>query len=100
MKRESVILFLLAAVLCLTAAATLLALPEAPTVLNIPWWTTDSGGNTSKGGTFGLSGTAGQADAGQMSGGTYTLTGGFWNRRTGAVGGGEPLRVYMPIIVK
>ncbi len=32
----------------------------------------------STGGTFELGGTIGQADAGAMTGGTYTLTGGFW----------------------
>ena len=32
----------------------------------------------STGGEYELSGTIGQADAGEMSGGTYSLTGGFW----------------------
>lgn len=47
----------------------------------IPWYTMDGGGgtSTSAGGTFELSGTIGQPDAGQvMSGGSFTLTGGFW----------------------
>jgi hypothetical protein len=103
MKRERVLLFLflLAVVLCLTAVATLLASPDEPTVLTIPWWTVDGGGGTSKGGSFGLSGTAGQADAGQMSGGTYTLSGGFWVRRTAAVAAVEtPLKVYLPFVTK
>lgn len=100
MKPKRVILFLLVAVLCLTAVATLLALPESPTALTIPWWTTDGGGGTSKGGSFGLSGTAGQADAGQMSGGSYTLTGGFWNRQTGGISGGETFKLYVPFIRK
>jgi hypothetical protein len=37
------------------------------------------GGGTSTGGTYQVSGTIGQADAsGAMSGGSYSLTGGFW----------------------
>lgn len=32
----------------------------------------------STGGEFELSGTIGQPDAGKMSGGDFTLTGGFW----------------------
>jgi hypothetical protein len=42
-----------------------------------------------------LRGTAGQADAGTMSGGEYVLMGGFW-------GGANvlPYDVYIPLIVK
>ena len=100
MKHKRILLLLLATVLCLTAVATLLALPAAPTSLTIPWWTTDGGGDTSKGGPFSLSGTAGQADAGRRTGGSYTLVGGFWNRQTGEIGGGKPLQVYLPFIRK
>jgi len=43
------------------------------------WWTIDGGGvMRSTGGDFELSGTIGQPDAGSMSGGHFTLTGGFW----------------------
>jgi hypothetical protein len=47
----------------------------------IPWHTIDGGGGmNSSGGSFTLSGTIGQPDASQtvMSGGGFTLTGGFW----------------------
>jgi hypothetical protein len=40
--------------------------------------TVDSGGATSSAGSYTLSGTAGQPDAGQMTGGNYELSGGFW----------------------
>jgi len=41
--------------------------------------TIDGGGTmNSTGGNFELSGTIGQPDAGSMSGGSFTLTGGFW----------------------
>ena len=36
------------------------------------------GSGTSAGGTFALSGTIGQPDAGAMTGGSYSLAGGFW----------------------
>ena len=48
----------------------------------IPWWTVDGGSTTSTGGTYSLAGTIGQPDASSfsnpMSGGSYTLVGGFW----------------------
>ena len=46
---------------------------------DIDWFTIDGGGEMfSTGGTYTLSGTIGQPDAGEMSGGSYNLTGGFW----------------------
>lgn len=46
----------------------------------ITWYTIDAGGTSSAvGGSFELSGTIGQPDAGaQMSGGQFSLLGGFW----------------------
>ena len=45
----------------------------------IDWHTVDGGGEMwSTGGAFELGGTIGQPDAGAMTGGTYSLTGGFW----------------------
>ena len=46
--------------------------------VSIPWHTIDGGGGTSTGGEYGVSGTIGQPDAGVMSGGSFTLAGGFW----------------------
>src|SRR3981189_3685837 len=45
---------------------------------SIDWFTIDGGGGTSTGGVYSVSGTIGQPDAGHMSGGTFTLDGGFW----------------------
>ena len=46
---------------------------------DLSWTTIDGGGVMfSTGGDFGLFGTIGQPDAGEMTGGIYTLTGGFW----------------------
>jgi hypothetical protein len=45
---------------------------------SIDWFTIDGGGGTSTGGVYSVSGTIGQPDAGHMSGGNYTIDGGFW----------------------
>jgi hypothetical protein len=46
---------------------------------SIDWYTIDGGGGTSTGGVYSVTGTIGQPDAGAlMSGGNYTLQGGFW----------------------
>ncbi len=61
---------------------------------DLTWNTIDSGGYMfSMGGAYSLGGTIGQPDAGTVSGGAYTLTGGFWVD----VGGN---RLYLPLIVK
>jgi len=45
----------------------------------IDWHTIDGGGGRSTGGAYSVSGTIGQPDAGvAMTGGNYSLTGGFW----------------------
>jgi hypothetical protein len=45
---------------------------------SIDWFTVDGGGGTSTGGVYSVSGTIGQPDAGQMTGGNYGIDGGFW----------------------
>lgn len=64
-------------VLVVAAAGTALG---GGTGFEIPWYTIDGGGvMNSSGGSFDLSGTIGQADAGQvMTGGNFSMTGGFW----------------------
>jgi len=47
--------------------------------IELDWFTVDGGGDYSAGGSFELEGTIGQPDAGTMSGGTFSLTGGFWS---------------------
>ena len=47
---------------------------------SIDWYKIVGGGGTSTNGQYSLSGTIGQPDAsGAMSGGNYSLTGGFWS---------------------
>jgi hypothetical protein len=45
---------------------------------SIDWFTIDGGGGTSTGGVYSVSGTIGQPDAGHMTGGNFSLDGGFW----------------------
>jgi hypothetical protein len=46
----------------------------------IDWYKVAGGGGTSTGGTYQVSGTIGQHDAGgPMTGGQYSVTGGFWS---------------------
>ncbi len=46
---------------------------------SIDWYKVAGGGGTSTGGTYQVSGTIGQPDAsGAMTGGSYSLTGGYW----------------------
>jgi hypothetical protein len=44
----------------------------------IDWHSINGGGGTSTGGVYSITGTVGQPDAGVMSGGAYSLIGGFW----------------------
>jgi hypothetical protein len=88
--RNSFKSFLLLAGL-LTSAAISHAQP-----FDISWYTIDGGGGSSSGGTFSLSGTIGQPDAGHMSGGNFTLDGGFWGIFAAVQTPGAPLLTIQP----
>jgi hypothetical protein len=56
------------------------SIPVQAQQYSIDWYKVAGGGGTSTGGTFQVSGTIGQPDAsGAMTGGNYSLTGGFWS---------------------
>lgn len=62
---------------------------------SIDWFTIDGGGGTSTNGQYSVSGTIGQPDAGHMSGGNYTVDGGFWGIVAAVQTPGSPkLRVF------
>ena len=63
---------------------------------DISWYTIDGGGGSSSGGTFSLSGTIGQPDAGHMAGGNFTLDGGFWGIFAAVQTPGAPLLTIQP----
>lgn len=66
---------------------------------DLTWSTVDGGGYTfSIGGEYSLGGTIGQPDAGEMGGGDYTLSGGFWGGIVTIVE--ELYHIYLPLILK
>ena len=69
------------------------ALAQNGVPYDLGWWTADAGGYTA-GGAYALRGTIGQPDAGTMSGGDYTLTGGFWP------GAAVRHNAYLPLVVR
>ena len=79
--------------LCLILAA--IPALAATQALEITRYTVDGGGGFSKGGAYSLGGTLGQPDAGLLSGGVYTLAGGFWNE---ALPGTPQPRLYLPLV--
>ena len=46
---------------------------------SIDWYKVAGGGGTSSGGAYAVSGTIGQPDTALMTGGNFTLQGGFWS---------------------
>ena len=62
----------------------------------INWWSVDGGGDSSQGGGYTLIGTIGQPDAGAMSGGNYTLYGGFLPGGTLL----ERVELYLPLVIQ
>ena len=68
----------LGSVCCLLAAGLGPALPAQAQPYSLDWYKISGGGGTSTGAQYSVSATIGQPDAGSMSGGRYTLEGGFW----------------------
>jgi hypothetical protein len=76
MKRGSLYLLLWACAASVASAQS----------LEINWFTIDGGGGASTGASYSLSGTIGQPDVGEMSGGNFSVTGGFWSLSAGPSG--------------
>ncbi|HOT90095.1 MAG TPA: hypothetical protein PLJ78_01935 [Anaerolineae bacterium] len=65
---------------------------------DLSWWTMDGGGGTSSGGSYSLSGTGGQPDAGPLlTNDGYTLAGGFWGGAAVVV---AEHRLYLPLVLR
>lgn len=94
MKPRKLIVLAFVAILLLALAGGVLAQVDAPLAFDIPWFTIDGGGGSSTGGVFALEGTIGQPDAGSMSGGAYTLSGGFWPGAAGNV----MQNIFLPMV--
>ncbi|HOZ38974.1 MAG TPA: hypothetical protein PLH64_09540 [Anaerolineaceae bacterium] len=93
MKRLRIIL-----VTTLFLFVTLPVMAQSGGPYNLEWNTIDGGGGSlSTGGTYSVSGTAGQPDAGVMSGGEFSLAGGFWG---GGVVTITQMHLYLPLILR
>jgi len=77
------------AALAMITAATFAQFAGPEGSYDLSWYTIDGGGGTSSGGSFELTGTIGQPDAGVMTGGApgneFELVGGFWSTPGGTV---------------
>jgi len=83
---------------CVVLLAAVPVLAQSGGGYDLSWSTVDSGGGTfSSGGLYSLGGTAGQPDAGLMTGGVYALGGGFWGG--GAVAAPENM-IYLPLVMR
>ena len=66
--------------LCFCLLPSAFCLPALAQPYSIDWYKVSGGGGTSTNGQYSLSGTIGQHDAGgPMTGGSYSVTGGFWS---------------------
>jgi hypothetical protein len=99
MKKTALALFvlLLVGALLVAQGPAQAQSPEQTYTLN--WWTVDGGGTMSAAGSgYTLGGTAGQPDPGVLSGGSYTLGGGFW--RGGAPAAPSGYAIYLPAVFR
>lgn len=78
-----------------TVALVWLAISAHAQNYSIDWFKVAGGGGTGTNGQYSLSGTIGQHDAGKMSGGNYSLTGGFWSLFAVQTPGSPTLRIFM-----
>ena len=67
------------------------ALTARAQTYSVDWYSIDGGGGTSTGGVYSVTGTIGQPDAGHMTGGNYSLDGGFWGIIAAVQTPGAPL---------
>jgi hypothetical protein len=78
------------------AALVALVVSASAQSYSIDWYTIDGGGGTSTGGVYSVSGTIGQPDAsGAITGGNYSMTGGFWSLFAVQTGGAPGLNIKL-----
>jgi len=83
---------------CLLLLATVPLLAQSGGGYDLSWTTVDGGGGTfSTGGIYSLGGTAGQVDAGPVTGGAFFLGGGFWGGGAVAAPG---TAIYLPLVMR
>ena len=80
----------------ITAALLLITLAAQAQNYSIDWYKVAGGGGTSTGGTYQVSGSIGRHDAGgPMTGGNFSLTGGFWALYAVQPPGAPLLRIFL-----
>ena len=62
-------------------------------------WGNVGAGGTVSGGAYQIAATIGQPEAGQISGGDYTLGGGFWGGGV-VVKAADKYKVYLPVVIR
>ncbi len=95
-SKRGLCLALIALVVCVVVVSRSAYPANAQTggTYDLTWNSIDGGGAMlSAGGSYSLGGTIGQADAGTLSGGSYTLAGGFW-------GGAAINNIYLPLVLR
>ncbi|MDQ7029934.1 MAG: hypothetical protein Q9O62_09260 [Ardenticatenia bacterium] len=99
MGRSRIVLYALPLVIVLLtfSAAVAGGLAQTGSGYDLTWWTVDGGGGTVNGGGYALMGTAGQPDAAvALTGGDFTLYGGFWSGGGGVSG----YAIYLPLVLR
>lgn len=64
----------------------------------LPWYSIDGGAARSQEGVFTLAGTIGQPDTGEMSGGDYSLQGGYWASEPEIIPSGKD--IFLPLVIQ
>jgi len=84
---------------CVVLLAAVPVLAQSIAAYDLSWSTVDGGGGASlsTGASYLLEGTSGQPDAGLMTGGTYSLGGGFWG---GGAAAAPPRGLYLPLVMR
>jgi hypothetical protein len=94
-KRLISLSFALAVAALVLAGSLPIAHAQRDAGYTLDWWTVDGGGQTEPDGIgYTLSASIGQPDADVWSGGSYTLSGGFWG------GEGAQYAVYLPVVLR
>lgn len=101
-ERSSQTFRVYAAVLLLLLVSAVGVYAQSGAGYDLSWSTVDGGGTTTAlGGEYTLMSTAGQPDAGPtLSGGGYSLTGGFWPGGAVESSSGDGSDIYLPIVLK
>lgn len=101
-RKPKIIVLVFGTILFAAMLAPLLTPARAQSggLYDLTWNTVDGGGTTSStGGVYSLAGTIGQPDTGNVSGGTFALSGGFWGFLSTS-GANNNKFLYLPLIIK